>query len=800
MRERRIIPKAIAGLSLAAVLAAAMAAPARSADRDSKLLAEAAKAERILIGLPEKKGVAAGQTIDVPPGERFFIEIQRALRGAGRKTAQALIVNSGDEKQHPKFIAGKPYLFLLKKDADGKRWVSLGVSAIPIKDGKVQWLDGGKVVEQMSIDEFDEIVSRDAPEVTEENPSRRTLTGNWIVVLSDGGNDAHLWLVDLTADEKQGTAVRLLSSSPRMSATALRSSSIAGDQVQLNFDADGATLDFQGRFQNGIVRGNALTGRDLVAPARMIPTEIKSLRQYIDPLPDPARAEWLDASGEEESFGPLSRFVRRHRDSPLAISASRELLGLARAEGFDRPRFEKVAGDYLQLAGRWGPRMELRARIDIGVLLSRHEYLPELALEYLDAAEKLFHDDTPAGWKQAVGIERGKRLISAGKAAEGVTLLTRIRDEYPFEPELIYALARQADKEKRTDDALALYAEIATLPLLESSLLESMKSAGHKLSRDDYPSRIVARLWTGKHGDRDGLQEWLAGIYQSRIRSMAGAKRPPRREAEGTRVVVCELFTNGDSKEGVGIDAALAALESAYARSEVVVLRYHQSKPGPDPLANEDSGERYKQYRCTANPTLIVNGRAIPIGGSFSDAPAICGFLRSLVDPMLEQKIDLRLDVSGRIENGKVIISANAAGIKEFPANARLMPILAENNIDCPMKNGIRSHDMVVRALPAGLAAVAPAKGELAYQGEVDLVKLKKRLAQQLAATERENLVEFEEKPLDLSSLELVVLLQNSETGEILQAASMPVAGSGATSAKPGGQADSPKKPASGGN
>src|SRR5262245_6336050 len=270
---------------------------------------------------PREERSRSGKTIDVPPGDKFLIEIQRALRGTGKKAAQALIVNSGDEKQHPKFIAGKPYLFLLKKDADGKRWVSLGASEIPIKDGKVQWLAGGKVIEQMGIDEFDELVSRDAPVVAAELPVRDTLTGHWIVVLSDSGADAHLWLVGLTPDEKEGTTARLISSSPRLSATALRSSSIAGDQVRLAFDTDGAIVDFQGRFQKGVVLGNAITGRESIVAARIVPTEVNSLRQYADPVPDPARGEWLDAAGQDEAFGPLSRFVRRHPESPLTIPA-----------------------------------------------------------------------------------------------------------------------------------------------------------------------------------------------------------------------------------------------------------------------------------------------------------------------------------------------------------------------------------------------------------------------------------------------------------------------------------------------
>ena len=129
----------IAGWLLGIGLALTPRGPASlaQAEESSKLAAEAARAERILIGLPEKKGVAVGDIIDVAPGQKFFIEIQRALRGTGRKSAQALIVNGGDEKQHPKFLAGKPYVFLLKRDSDGKGWVHLGATEMPIKEGKV---------------------------------------------------------------------------------------------------------------------------------------------------------------------------------------------------------------------------------------------------------------------------------------------------------------------------------------------------------------------------------------------------------------------------------------------------------------------------------------------------------------------------------------------------------------------------------------------------------------------------------------------------------------------------------------
>src|SRR5262245_9701084 len=313
-----------------------------AAEGPSTLAAEVARAERILVGIPEKKGVARGAVIDVPPGQKFFIEIQRPLRGTGRKSAQALIVNGGDEKQHPKFIAGKQYVFLLKRDEDGKGWVHLGVAEIPVKEGKVQLLSGGKVVEEMPVAQFDELAAKDAPEAADNAPTRDTLTGNWIVVLSEKGADAYLWLLELKPGAKEGTDVKLLSTSRLLAAATLKSSSIAGEEVHLVFDADGASVDFRGKFQEGIVRGNVLSGRTLLVPARMIATDLKNMRKYDEPIPDAAREEFVDAAGQEESFGPLSRFVRRHPRSPLAIPAYRDLIIQFPAAGGEREKFERL--------------------------------------------------------------------------------------------------------------------------------------------------------------------------------------------------------------------------------------------------------------------------------------------------------------------------------------------------------------------------------------------------------------------------------------------------------------------------
>jgi hypothetical protein len=657
----------------------------------------------------------------------------------------------------------------------------------------------------MSLDALEELFVKEAPAAAENDPVRESLTGNWIVVASESSQafDLYMWLIEFTPDGMQGTSTRLVAASKQLQASTLRSSAIAGDDVHLVFDADGATFDFRARFENGLVRGNLIPARSVVMAARLLPTDLTTMKRYDEPVKDTSREDFLDAAGQEDSFGPLSRFVRRHARSPLALPAFLMLMSQARDAGLDRPKFEAIAAEFLESARLWGPRMELRAYVDMGLLLSVHDYLPELGLEYLNRAEPLLDDESPLPWRAAVGIERGKRLIASDHVAEGTALLQKFRDEEPFNPEITYALARQAEKEKRIDDALPLYGEIAALPLLENSLIESLKKVGQKIAREQFPSRIVVRLWTEKHGDRQGMTEWIESLYASRIQSIATEPRPPRRPEEGTKVALFELFTNGGCQPCVAAEAALSALETTYAKSEVIVLRYHQNKPGPDPLANEESSERYKQYQADGTPTLALNGRrVVGAGGFLAEAPLLYRRLLSYVEPTLEEKGELRIDLKAQSRNGKLVLSAEAHGLKDFPANARLMLTLAEERVDLQMSNGIRSHEMVVRHFPGGVAGIAPVKGQLSYTGDVDLVKLRKQLARQMAAAERENELAFSEKPLDLKSLQFVALLQNIETGEVLQAAAVPVIDSaeGVPDTKPAGKPAPASKPAGGGN
>jgi hypothetical protein len=99
---------------------------------------------------------------------------------------------------------------------------------------------------------------------------------------------------------------------------------------------------------------------------------------------------------------------------------------------------------------------------------------------------------------------------------------------------------------------------------------------------------------------------------------------------------------------------------------------------------------------------------------------------------------------------------------------------LAEEQVPLRGANGIREHEMVVRAMPGGTGGVELKDGKLRYEGKVDLKAIKRQLDDYLRAFEEAQKTTFASKPLDLSRLHLVAFVQNDQTKEVYQAAAIP--------------------------
>jgi hypothetical protein len=291
-------------IAAAALACFVMVSPAfaQAQDSDATLAAQVRRAERILIATPEKD-------TDVAAGEQFLVEIDEVLRGTGVKGRLARIQNSGDKQKHPRYKAGRRYVFLLTKNLDSAGWVNLGTSEIPIEDDKVRFLVDGKAQETVSLADFEALVAG-------VEPARESLVGKWILVMSQQGNDFHIWLVDIVRDAKGVFKASLVETAPNMmAASTLKDAQITGREVRLVLLADGEAFDFRGRLDNGTVRGSIAVAGRMLAPARMLATDAGSLKKNAEPAPSAGRSDFLVAAGAEMPFDALLKFVGAHGEN-----------------------------------------------------------------------------------------------------------------------------------------------------------------------------------------------------------------------------------------------------------------------------------------------------------------------------------------------------------------------------------------------------------------------------------------------------------------------------------------------------
>ena len=141
-----------------------------------------------------------------------------------------------------------------------------------------------------------------------------------------------------------------------------------------------------------------------------------------------------------------------------------------------------------------------------------------------------------------------------------------------------------------------------------------------------------------------------------------------------------------------------------------------------------------------------------------------------LVADRLSEETELKIELTADRQAGTVQIQAQVEGADLSNTNLRLRLALTESDIAYKGINGIRKHDMVVRAMPGGEPGVSVTDGALKYKGSVDLAGLKKELSNYLTNFEEDQGQKFPAKPIDLEKLHVVAFVQDDATREILQA------------------------------
>ncbi len=298
-----------------------------------------------------------------------------------------------------------------------------------------------------------------------------------------------------------------------------------------------------------------------------------------------------------------------------------------------------------------------------------------------------------------------------------------------------------------------------------------------------------------KGGNADGAKATLASLekIETKLDEEYSAKVPPfkpekfkgRKDEKANRVAVVELFTGAQCPPCVAADVGFDGLIKAYEPKDVILIQYHLHIPGPDPLTNSASIARWDYYReklpgkLRGTPSTLFNGTPNAGGGGGMDnSEKKFEQYRGLIDPLLEEKTPITLDGAAKKEGNSLTTTVSVTGLKEPSDKVKLRFLLLEENVRYVGGNGIRFHHHVVRSLfdlPEGVAVKKLEGGK--YTAKLDLADTKKKLADYLADFAKDQQFPNADRPLDLKGLIVVALIQDDETGEILQALQLPVVG-----------------------
>jgi hypothetical protein len=267
-------------------------------------------------------------------------------------------------------------------------------------------------------------------------------------------------------------------------------------------------------------------------------------------------------------------------------------------------------------------------------------------------------------------------------------------------------------------------------------------------------------------------REYLATMPPFTSEKFAG------RKSRSARTVVMELFTCAQCTPRAAADLGSDGLKQTYGAAEVVLLQYHLHVPRPDPLANPDAVARAAYYEVHSTPSTLFDGeKAAGGGGPRDQSETKYRAYRRVIDPLLEQGPEATITLSAKRHGNQIDIQAQVAEVAKPGKNARLRFALVEETVHYVGSNGIRFHHQVVRAMPGGVEGTALQVKSSRHAITVDLDALRQKLSAYLDDYAKEYPFSDSDRPLELKNLHVVALVQNDDTGAVLQAKQVAVTG-----------------------
>ncbi len=289
-------------------------------------------------------------------------------------------------------------------------------------------------------------------------------------------------------------------------------------------------------------------------------------------------------------------------------------------------------------------------------------------------------------------------------------------------------------------------------------------------------SSAAAKLAQKEGIDKQGLQNMIDKQKEELASFVPGHFN---KKTSG-KVVLAELFTGAECNPCAAADYAFDALSNYYPRKDLAILEYHVHIPGPDPLTNPQSFQRYKYYGGNfGTPTVFFDGKEKVTGGGPKFLLKNRFNVYNLAITKMMKEIP-ELHITGSAVKNEKLINVKL-DIKGKPLqDASLHLALAEKSIDYLGGNGVDKQIYVVRNLIGSRNEIAVnLKNNSENYNEVfDLNKIEQGLTNYLSDPTKDPSwrpnVRFtgwraKTDKIDSNNLAIVAWVQNNSTKEILQ-------------------------------
>lgn len=295
---------------------------------------------------------------------------------------------------------------------------------------------------------------------------------------------------------------------------------------------------------------------------------------------------------------------------------------------------------------------------------------------------------------------------------------------------------------------------------VQMEVLETVVQVLTKADKADDAKQMAARL--AKLEERDLIEN---------VKRQPFKPEPYEgRKSKSDRAVLVELFTNSDSDQCIGAEAALAALERTYKNTEAVVLQYHMHirDQAPDPLCQPESMNRVQYYakKFRGLPGFFVSGKpASPGGAPLSTARKKHTELREVIDPLLEKDAEVKLRLEATRKGPEITFKAAWSDAARTGEGLRLRIVLAESHVRFAGGSGARYHHAVVRAIPGGVKGVSLTKKAGEHTATINLDEVRTKLNEFMDEEEFSK----NDRPLGLKNLRAIAFVQDDDSNDILQ-------------------------------